>query len=65
MTSYWLPSLLEHKHIALRFLPQASYEQAAPLRISPTPDVVTRIFMIFRGIEELELERLASRSEEG
>ncbi len=55
-TRYWLPSLLKHKYIAFRFLPQASYEQAAPLDISPTPDIVTRIFMVFKGIEELELE---------
>jgi len=56
MTRYWLPFLLEHKYIALRFLPQASYEQAAPLDVSPTPDIVTRIFMVFKGIEESGLE---------
>jgi len=52
---YWLPTLLKHDHVAFRFLPQASYEQAARLSISPTPDVVTRVFMIFQGIEESEL----------
>jgi hypothetical protein len=34
----------------LRFITQASYETAAQLRILPTPDVVTRVFMLFRGI---------------
>jgi hypothetical protein len=53
---YWLPSLLTHKYIALRFLPQASYEQAAPLSVSPTPDIVTRLFMIFQGVDESDLE---------
>ena len=56
ITRYWLPFLLEHKYIAFRFLPQASYEQAAPLEVSPIPDIVTRIFMIFKGVEESELE---------
>jgi hypothetical protein len=53
---YWLPSLLKHKHVAFRFLPQASYEQAAPLCISPAPDIVTRVFMVFKGVAESELE---------
>ncbi|KAG1838522.1 hypothetical protein DFJ58DRAFT_749242 [Suillus subalutaceus] len=48
--TYWLPSILKHECIALRFVPQAAYERAASLRISPQPDVVTRIFMLFKGI---------------
>ena len=42
--------MLKHEYVALRFLPQASYEQAAQMRISPAPDVVTRVFMLFRGV---------------
>ncbi|KAK7056622.1 hypothetical protein VNI00_002339 [Paramarasmius palmivorus] len=49
--TYWLPSLLKHTHVALRYLPQAAYERAAPLSVTPTPDVVTRIFMLFKGID--------------
>ena len=47
---YWLPSLLKHEYVALRFVAQASYENAARMRISPAPDVVTRVFMLFRGV---------------
>lgn len=46
----------KHKHIALRFLPQDEYEAAAPLDVSPVPNVVTRVFMLFRGVEEDQLE---------
>ncbi|KZV82374.1 hypothetical protein EXIGLDRAFT_843823 [Exidia glandulosa HHB12029] len=49
--TYWLPAILKHKYIALRFLPQAVYEPAAPMHVTPIPDVVTRVFMLFRGIE--------------
>jgi hypothetical protein len=42
--------MLKHKYIALRFVAQAAYEQAAQLRITPAPDVVTRVFMLFRGV---------------
>jgi hypothetical protein len=54
-TRYWLPSLLKHKNIALQFLPQEVYEAAAPMNISPTPAVVTRVFMLFRGVEDDKL----------
>ena len=62
---YWLPDLLKHEYVALRFLSQASYEQAAQMRVSPAPDVVTRVFMLFRGVaaDDLELwEQAAARA---
>ncbi|KAG1789954.1 uncharacterized protein HD556DRAFT_753610 [Suillus plorans] len=48
--TYWLPNILKHEYIALRFVPQAAYERAASLCISPQPNVVTRICMLFKGI---------------
>ncbi|KAI0319902.1 hypothetical protein OF83DRAFT_1239957 [Amylostereum chailletii] len=53
--TYWLPSFLKHKHIALRFLSQASYEAAAPMTVTPAPDVVTRVFMLFKGVDERDV----------
>ncbi|KAJ7177189.1 hypothetical protein C8R46DRAFT_989342 [Mycena filopes] len=50
--TYWLPSFLKHKYVALRFVPQAVYEASAALDITPTPDVVTRVFMLFTGIAD-------------
>lgn len=47
---YWLPYFLHHEYIALRFVPQDSYAQAARMDVSPSPDVVVRIFMIFQGV---------------
>lgn len=49
-TRYWLPSLLKHTNIALRFLPQDAYEKAAPLDVTPKPISVTRIFMLWKGV---------------
>jgi hypothetical protein len=48
--SYKLPDLLKHAYIALRFLPQASYEQAAQMRVSPVSNVVTRALMLLRCV---------------
>jgi hypothetical protein len=36
--------------IALRFLPQAECEAAAPLSISPVPDITIRVLMLFKGL---------------
>ncbi len=52
---YWLPSLLKHKYVALQFLPQKAYEVAAPMNVTPAPEVITRVFMLFQGVEEKDL----------
>jgi hypothetical protein len=33
------------------------YETAAPMTVSPTPDVTTRVFMIFTGVGEDDLDK--------
>ena len=45
-----LAKLAKKPFIALRFLPQAAYERAAALEVQPAPEVVTRVFMLFRGV---------------
>ncbi|KDQ56412.1 hypothetical protein JAAARDRAFT_195056 [Jaapia argillacea MUCL 33604] len=54
--TFWLPYLKKHRHIILRFLPQQSYSAMAPLRITPEPDVVRRVFMLFRGEDDENVE---------
>ncbi|KZV73353.1 hypothetical protein PENSPDRAFT_574544 [Peniophora sp. CONT] len=53
--TFWLPDLLKSPYIALRFVPQEQYARAAQLDISPKPDVTTRIFILFRGVNEDEV----------
>ncbi|KAF8061673.1 ubiquitin family protein [Lyophyllum atratum] len=59
--TFWLPSFLNHQHIAVRFIPQAEYSRIAPLEITPVPDVVTRVFMLFKGIRDLDAWPTARR----
>ncbi|KAJ1302339.1 hypothetical protein OPQ81_001154 [Rhizoctonia solani] len=54
--TYWLPDISKHAFIALRFLPQAEYEKAALLDVTPEPEATTRVSMLFRGVEESQLE---------
>ncbi|GAA6042996.1 hypothetical protein JCM8097_003877 [Rhodosporidiobolus ruineniae] len=58
--TYWLSAFnrihARSQLVAFRFLPQAQYEQAAKLEVDPKPDVVTRVFMLFKGVDEAETE---------
>ncbi|GAA6019750.1 hypothetical protein JCM10207_009252 [Rhodosporidiobolus poonsookiae] len=58
--AWWLPSF-ERLHrrnlqIAFRFVPQADFAQAARLDVDPQPDVVTRVFLLFKGVEAGEAD---------
>jgi hypothetical protein len=51
-----LRALAGFAYVALRFLPQASYEQAAQMPVSAAPDVVTRTFVPLRAIAPGKLD---------
>ncbi|KAG6896960.1 hypothetical protein C0992_005021 [Termitomyces sp. T32_za158] len=53
--TFCLPSFMNHKYIALRFMPQAEYSRIVPLDVKPMPDVITRVFMLFQGVKDVEL----------
>ncbi|THU78752.1 hypothetical protein K435DRAFT_769209 [Dendrothele bispora CBS 962.96] len=61
--TFWLPELIKYQYVAIRFVNQAAYERAAPLDVTPKPDVVARVFMLFRGIPEDEIDEWSSASE--
>ena len=44
--------MLKHKYIVLRFVPQSAYEQAAPLKMLSAPDIITQVFMLFKGVDD-------------
>ena len=58
--TYWLPKLSQQPYVALRFLPQAVYERAAELEVQPVPDVMTRVFMLFRGVRAEDVDAWAN-----
>ncbi|KAJ8291280.1 ATP-dependent RNA helicase eIF4A [Rhodotorula toruloides] len=53
--TYWLSHFTRIRdagqHIGFRFLVQADYERAARLDVEPKPDVVTRVFLLFKGVD--------------
>ncbi|BGP04043.1 hypothetical protein RTBOTA2_006864 [Rhodotorula toruloides] len=56
--TYWLSHFTRIRdagqHIGFRFLAQADYERAARLDFDPKPDVVTRVFLLFKGVDAVE-----------
>ncbi|KAI9632755.1 uncharacterized protein MKK02DRAFT_41065 [Dioszegia hungarica] len=55
MITSWLPSLMRHKNIAYRLLSPAQLEPSISLRIIPPPEVLVRIFVLFRGVPDAEV----------
>ncbi|KAH8102994.1 hypothetical protein BXZ70DRAFT_889929 [Cristinia sonorae] len=53
---YFLPAFVRNEYVALRFIPQEEYGRAAKLQINPAPDIIVRMFMIFRGVSSDELD---------
>ncbi|GAA6050626.1 hypothetical protein NBRC10513_004187 [Rhodotorula toruloides] len=56
--TYWLSHFTRIRnagqHIGFRFLAQSDYERAARLNVDPKPDVVTRVFLLFKGVDAVE-----------
>ncbi|BGP35939.1 hypothetical protein JCM10296v2_007791 [Rhodotorula toruloides] len=56
--TYWLSHFTRicdaGQHIGFRFLAQSDYERAARLDVDPKPDVVTRVFLLFKGVDAIE-----------
>ena len=49
---YWLPKLEANKYDLIRFATPGEIERVMPLEVSPAPDSVIRVMMIFKGIDE-------------
>ena len=49
---YWLPKLEANKYNLIRFASPEEIEKVMPLNVSPAPDSVIRVLMIFKGIDE-------------
>lgn len=48
---FWLPKMIEKPYVFVTFADQRAFEAAAPLKITPKPDSVLRVFMYFEGLD--------------
>lgn len=51
--TYWLPDLEKNKYNKIRFLSE-EYEKLVKLDITPEPETLIRVFMVYKGLEEFE-----------
>lgn len=51
--AFWGPRITAEKspYIEFNFVPQKTFDQIAPLTVTPKPDTVLRIFMTYRGVQ--------------
>lgn len=59
----YLERLVGSNYVAIRFLEQATYEQLAPLAVSPPPDIVTRVVMLFQNVSHADVAAWAGARE--
>jgi hypothetical protein len=52
MVTYWLPQLEANQWSQIQFLSENEYKSAARLEITPKPDTMLRVFMLFKGVSE-------------
>ncbi|MBI9012510.1 MAG: hypothetical protein JEZ08_09810 [Clostridiales bacterium] len=65
--TYWLPEMEDNPYNKIHFM-QESYDEIAKLEITPEPQSLIRVFMLFEGIEvkeELEPQILIKATREG
>lgn len=64
---YWLPKMIDHNYNLIHFAKE-DYEALAQLEISPKPDTVLRVFMVFQPLDnsiDIEEQQLESTIREG
>ena len=50
--SFWLPMMEKNEYNLISF-PTTEYEEMAKLNVSPAPDSVIRVYMVFAGVDEM------------
>lgn len=48
---YWLPRMMENEYNLIHFATKEEYDDKVILNISPEPDTVLRVFMVFKRID--------------
>jgi hypothetical protein len=49
--TFWAPRMVKHKELFVQFLIDEDYDRIATLEISPQPDHIRRVYLLFRAVE--------------
>ncbi len=64
---YWLPELEKHPYNLIHFSTK-EYEELAELTVEPKPDIIIRVFMVFKGLDklvEIKEQKLVPKTRKG
>ncbi|MDO8517898.1 MAG: type II secretion system protein [bacterium] len=50
--AYWAPRMRDMPYVYVYFMPQADYDMLIPLHVSPKPDTVIRVYMLWKGLTQ-------------
>jgi len=65
---FWVPRMQARPYYFVTFVPQSDFDQMAPMKVSPRPDTVIRVFMDYRGLDHpitVEPQTLTARERKG
>ena len=48
MATHWLPAMTKREFVLIEFMDRERLDRRAKLRVSPAPDAIHRVFMLFR-----------------
>ncbi len=49
---YWLPQMIENEYNLIHFATKNEYHNRIELNVSPKPDSILRVFVVFKGLNE-------------
>lgn len=65
---YWAPHMHGKPYVYVYFMPQPDYDKLIPLSVSPKPDTVIRVYMLFKQLNQpikVEPEKFVTPVREG
>jgi prepilin-type N-terminal cleavage/methylation domain-containing protein len=49
---YWAPRMQGNPYVYVYFMPQSDYDALIPLHVTPKPDTVVRVYMLWKQLDE-------------
>ena len=49
---YWAPRMKNEPNVYIYFMPQSDFDRLIPIEITPAPDTIIRIYMLFKSLRE-------------
>jgi prepilin-type N-terminal cleavage/methylation domain-containing protein len=65
---FWAPRMKDKDYAYVYFMPQADYDELIPMEITPQPDTIIRVYMLYKSLDEpieVEAQELTAPERDG